>query len=525
MKLSPIRPVLNALRTIPLVVTFVGYKTITEPYSFAVKFFEWLRIRGVCPERVRPLVNAEGPQDCTHLERLLEQGELERFLRAWAQSSRRTKLRHLGLKVGVLHKRQLLSMKPPVERGLGQSVRSGVPRVLMLATNSVPYTASGATQRTQSVAGALTGKGVSVEVMTRFAYPAIIGKFTAEKRERHEGIVYHRILPLVYPMSPRRRVDLAVKEVVKKAQELKANVLIATTDYKNAIVASRAAQKLGIPWVYEVRGEQEKSWVAKKPQSEQARAEKAEQFLKTRALETMYSAAASSVVALSQVSAEQLVSRGVDANRIFVIRNSVEEDLIAKKFNRATLRADLGLPEGPLLGTISSIVAYEGLELLVDMAALDPSLSVVIVGEGVSRPALIEYAQKKGVAERVFFPGKIPRERVWSWYAALDAFVMPRHDWAVCRTVTPLKTLAAMALRVPVIASDLPAIREITNGNALLIPNRDPRQYLKAFYWLRESTVERGKLLEAALSWARENTWRTNADKYISLFERLGLGS
>ena len=63
---------------------------------------------------------------------------------------------------------------------------------------------------------------------------------------------------------------------------------------------------------------------------------------------------------------------------------------------------------------------------------------------------------------------------------ALDVVVVPRKDFEVTRTVTPQKPAEAMALARPVVASDLPALRETMTDDhgeelGVLVPPRTPR--------------------------------------------------
>src|SRR5699024_4787124 len=72
--------------------------------------------------------------------------------------------------------------------------------------------------------------------------------------------------------------------------------------------------------------------------------------------------------------------------------------------------------------------------------------------------------------------GKQPATTIWKWYAALDIFVIPRKNQDVCRTVTPIKTLMAQANGVPVVASDLPALREVTGNKAIYFRAEYPQE-------------------------------------------------
>lgn len=118
-------------------------------------------------------------------------------------------------------------------------------------------------------------------------------------------------------------------------------------------------------------------------------------------------------------------------------------------------------------------------------------------------PALKDLAKELGVEARVRFVGKVPQDEVVPWYKSLDIFVVPRLDCPVCRTVTPVKPLAAMALGIPVVASDLPALREVT-GN--LAEYFEPGN-IDAFVTSLDRVASGKYPVEEARNWAKNRTW------------------
>ncbi|MGB0266111.1 MAG: glycosyltransferase, partial [Candidatus Poseidoniaceae archaeon] len=58
-----------------------------------------------------------------------------------------------------------------------------------------------------------------------------------------------------------------------------------------------------------------------------------------------------------------------------------------------------------------------------------------------------------------------PHEEVKPFFDLIDIFVVSRPDSVVTRLVTPLKPFEAMAMGKTVVASDLPALREIISHN------------------------------------------------------------
>ena len=230
--------------------------------------------------------------------------------------------------------------------------------------------------------------------------------------------------------------------------------------------------------------------------------------------------AAAAVIALSEVSKQQMIIRGVPAEKITVVPNAVNEDEIGRTFNKEEIRRELGLAaHQKLVGTVTAVVDYEGLDTLVDaLAHLPEDFSVLIVGEGTARPGLEQRAAELGLTDRAIFAGRQPNENIWRWYAALDVFVVPRKDTEVTRNVTPIKPLMAMALDIPVVTSDLPALREVTGGRATYVVAGEPELLAKEVQAV-VGTRQGGP------DWARQRTWQANGRRYRRVYNRLLDGS
>ena len=104
------------------------------------------------------------------------------------------------------------------------------------------------------------------------------------------------------------------------------------------------------------------------------------------------------------------------------------------------------------------------------MAKILPDLKLVIVGDGPERERLERYAQGLGLREQVRFLGQ--REDVPSLMAGWDCFALPSLSEGF-----NLSVLEAMASRLPVVVSDLPALREAVvaeKGGFLASPGSAP---------------------------------------------------
>lgn len=396
-------------------------------------------------------------------------------------------------------------------------------RILHVLTNSLPHTRSGYTARTHALLKASRDAGLEVRGVTRLGYPTTIGRLGVRPFDIVDGIEYHRLLTPSLPVDSLDRLEAQVLALDTLVEEFAPDVLHTTTDVTNALVVEALARRHGLPWVYEMRGQLELTWVASRPEPERERAASSERVGLQRAKEAGMAAAADGVVVLSQVQADDLVARGVPAEKIVVVPNGIDVSLLDRSADPADARAALSLSrEGVWAGTVSSLVDYEGLNTFLRALALVRSRGVdlrgAIVGDGVSRPGLIALATQLGVSDVVEFPGRVSAADAVRWHEALDMFVVPRNDTPVCRVVTPLKPVEAMALGRPVVASDLPALHEVGAASGLLAPASNVAAWASRLEKLARDEGLRASLGRQGRELARERTWDHGAMTYRSLY-------
>lgn len=396
--------------------------------------------------------------------------------------------------------------------------------VLHILTNSLPWTQSGYSLRTHHILTAQKRAGINVEALTRPAYPINIGYVHANTSDTIDTITYRRILPTHLPATEDKRLTQHATHILTHAQAHGAHVLHTTTPFNNAIAVNAAARALNIAWVYEMRGELEKTWLATHRPEVQEELKNSDYYRLMRARETDMARAANAVIALSHTQRASLIQRGIPAERIHVIPNAVDDELLHIPRDPHNARRNLKLSDGFWVGCISALVDYEGIDILLKALAQrihDGSpIRCAIVGDGVSRPQLIALTHELRINDRVIFTGKIDPHDVTTWYQALDVFVIPRKDTDVTRAVTPIKGLQAMALGIPQIVSDLPALVEVgaANGQGLTVPAENPDALAQALEQLENDPALRATLGARGREAARERTWAENARRYKQLY-------
>lgn len=429
-------------------------------------------------------------------------------------------------------------LSTPARTAVGPSGPGEALRVLHLVTNSLPHTQSGYSLRTQRILRALADAGIRSVALTRTGYPVMVGKVLAEDADAVDGISYRRTLPEVLGATPQERLEQQVQAALEVVRELRPHVLHATTDYRNALVAQAVSTATGIPWVLEVRGLMEQTWIASRHNAQsRAEAETAEKVRLVAAREGELAASASAVVTLSTTMADQLVERGVDPASITLVPNGVDEALLAEHLSVPEARRAVGLnlpADAIAVGAVSALVDYEGFEMLLRAAAhllhgpsADPQfrdrLHVVLAGDGTAAPGLDDLARDLGIRERVHLPGRVPATEARHWVQALDVVAVPRLDRAVARTVTPQKPIEALALGRPVIISDLPALRETVTGHdgtvhAEVVAAGSVEPLAAAIAALACDAGHREHLVAGGRRLARERTWGALVRRYERLY-------
>ena len=401
-------------------------------------------------------------------------------------------------------------------------------RVLHMVTDALPTTSAGYTIRTHEIAVAQRDAGLDPHVATRCGYPVTQGKLDGRQLVVLDGVPYHRLLPWLMPGRADAVASVNLKLAAELTGQIRPAVLHAASNVANARLALAVREWYGLPVVYEVRGFWEDTWLSRHPDAE--RLASSELYQQNRDTETRCMLAADLVVTLGEAMREEIVARGVAAEKILIVPNAVSAEFLRPLPDGTTLRAALGIdPDDYVVGVVSSLVPHEGIGMLLEATAILRARGVparaLIVGDGPERAALQRRATDIGLAGAAVFTGRVPAAKVRQFHALLDIFVVPRTSDRVCQLVTPLKLVEAMASGLCVVTSQVKALTEIVKHEvtgAQTIP-QDPVSLADCLERLLYSPDIRRKLGDNAREWAaRDRTWAHNATRYRDAYARLG---
>jgi len=167
-------------------------------------------------------------------------------------------------------------------------------------------------------------------------------------------------------------------------------------------------------------------------------------------------------------------------DRIVTVHNAVDRNALESSRSGHDLRAELGFePDQILVGAAGRLVPVKGLDILIKASRriIDkiPEVRLVLAGDGPQRAELEEQVHMSGLKGKVVLTGF--REDIVDLLADLDLFVMSSHHEGI-----PMVLLEAMALKRPVVVTDVGGIREVVRDceSGLLVAPGEARGFADA---------------------------------------------
>jgi glycosyltransferase involved in cell wall biosynthesis len=161
---------------------------------------------------------------------------------------------------------------------------------------------------------------------------------------------------------------------------------------------------------------------------------------------------------------------GFTPENTVAIANALDLKVVEDMFlPRAAAREELGLPQkARLIGAIGRLVPVKGhiylIRAFAAIASRHPDAHLAIIGDGREETRLREAIQQYGLADRIHLLGW--RTRAKRYVRAFDIWAMPS-----LKEGLGLALLEGMCGQLPIIASDVPAMRPLIEGaGGLAVP-------------------------------------------------------
>jgi glycosyltransferase involved in cell wall biosynthesis len=209
------------------------------------------------------------------------------------------------------------------------------------------------------------------------------------------------------------------------------------------------------------------------------------------------------VIAVSRALADELVASGIDRGRIVVVppgRDRIATGLHHKRAGRVLC--------------VANWTPGKGIHTLVAAVARVPGVSLDLVGDAPDRA----YAARvrgmiatRGLRSRVRVYGPLGRVALERQYATASIFALP-----TIREGYPISYVEALSHGLPIVGCDIPALREVTAGAAILVAPGRVAPLAAALKTLVTDERSRRALARRALRRARQlPTWPESEARFV----------
>jgi glycosyltransferase involved in cell wall biosynthesis len=389
--------------------------------------------------------------------------------------------------------------------------------VLSVLQQSMPIRSGGYATRTHGQLTTLQARGWDIRAVTRLGFPydrwSQSDTRVVPELDIVDGIPYHRLLdPGVrqYPQFPLASyIDRFADRVVEHAARHRASVIHASSFYLNGLAGAAAARRLGLPFIYEVRGLLDLIMSSEDPAF--AGTER-HRFLTRMELETCL--LAKRIFVITDALRREMALRGVPSDRMIVLPNGVHTDHFAPRPRDPRLEQELDLVGKTVIGYTGGLTFYEGLDVLLHAVATlkgrREEFRVLLVGDGPYEETLFNLSSRLGLGDVVIFTGRLPHTTVPRYLSLIDIAPFPRLPLPICELISPMKPLESMAMGKAVVVSSVAALTEIVHdGRSGLVFRKGSSEHLaNALERLLDSPDLRVSLGEQARDWVTaERDW------------------
>jgi colanic acid biosynthesis glycosyl transferase WcaI len=241
------------------------------------------------------------------------------------------------------------------------------------------------------------------------------------------------------------------------------------------------------------------------------------------ALELFLYRRAAAVVALTDAFKTNLVARGIEAGKVFVIRNGVDLQRYAPLRRDSALASAFDLTGRFVIGYVGTHGLAHDLGSAVAAAALlrETTITFLFVGAGAERDALIAEAKRRDLPNVKFVPMQ-PKEAMAGIWSLCDVALVHLKDSPAFAEVIPSKIFEAMAMGLPIllVAPQGEASAILAEDDAgVWVPAGRPDALAAAAATLLTDGAQRATFAAHSLAASRHHTREHQAEAFIGALQ------
>ena len=232
------------------------------------------------------------------------------------------------------------------------------------------------------------------------------------------------------------------------------------------------------------------------------------------------------VVVITQGLKDLFVKWGISADKVLVVPDGVDLRKFQITNSKSQIRERLGLPQNKKIVLYTGhLYSWKGAQILAEASRYLPE-DVEVYFVGGTKEDIEKFKVRCSNRSNVRIVGHRPHSEIPYWLKGADVLVLPNSgkeeiskNWT-----SPLKMFEYMASKTPIVASDLPSIREILNEeNAVLAEPDNPEKFAEGIKKVMEKQELSDKISHRAFQDVQKYSWQDRAKRiyeYFSIAEK-----
>lgn len=231
------------------------------------------------------------------------------------------------------------------------------------------------------------------------------------------------------------------------------------------------------------------------------------------------------IICPSNVTRDYIVSLGLNRKLVTVIPNGVSPS----DFSPSPLPEREG--RIPVILYIGTLADWQGLDIIINalpkiLEQRDVRLQIVGRGRSRQRKVLLKQIRKSGLEGSVIVQPPVPHHEIPALISQADLCVAPLglNDRNVTQGACPIKVLEYMAASRPLVASNMPIVRELVREDvdALLFSPNDPEDLARqVLALLNDFELSKQLARSAAERVLTQFTWHESQKKLLKVYKNL----
>jgi len=223
-----------------------------------------------------------------------------------------------------------------------------------------------------------------------------------------------------------------------------------------------------------------------------------------------------------------IIKYSISKNKTLVSPDGVDLEIFNINLSKEGARKKLGLPFDKKIiiytGKFKTMGMDKGINDILKVLKIINDNNLLFVAVGGSKNELDYYnklANQLNTQEKVKLFGMTTQDNLAIYQKAADALLMPfPHNTHYAYYMSPLKMFEYMASKQPIIASDLPSIREVLNkNNSIIVKPERPDELAKGVKIALEDKNLVKKITEQAFQDVGRYTWKIRVEDILEFIK------